>query len=177
MLFWHTYLTMWFEKIVIQLLEQYFYIYYTECNLIAFKMNFSTKLTTELKNASLKVTPARLGVLSALEKTKKPLDVTSIFQYLQKQEIKADKVTVFRIVSTLTEKGILTPIQFGDGKLRYEHTTKADHHHFVCEKCGSITDISDCTIGDLEKDIKKRKGLLIKRHSLEFFGLCADCQK
>lgn len=132
--------------------------------------------STELKNVRLKVTPARLGVLAALEQTNTPLDVSSIIDYLKKRNIKADKVTVFRIINRLTKEGIITPIQFGEGKFRYEHSERGDHHHFVCENCGNIIDVSDCNINKLQKTLQK-KGLLINRHSLEFFGLCGDCRK
>ena len=130
----------------------------------------------ELRKVALKVTPARLGILEALEKSDKPLDVLSIMGYLEKKDIKADRVTVFRIVNILTDKGLTKPIQFNDGKLRYEHSLKAEHHHFICENCGIVEDIMDCNIELLEKNIKKNKGLIIKRHSLEFFGLCKKCQ-
>lgn len=131
----------------------------------------------ELKEVDLKVTPARLGVLAALEQSETPLDVSNLIQYLKAKKIKADKVTVFRIMNALTGKGIVIPIQFNEGKLRYESTAKADHHHFICENCARIEDISDCNISELEKNISQKKGLLIKHHSLEFFGLCANCQK
>jgi Fur family transcriptional regulator, ferric uptake regulator len=131
----------------------------------------------ELREVQLKVTPARLGILGALESTDTPLDIVSIITYLQKNHIKADKVTVFRIMNALMEKGLVKPIQFNEGKLRYEYGALADHHHFVCEKCGDIQDVTGCNIKVLEKDITKRKGVLVKRHSLEFFGLCANCLK
>lgn len=131
----------------------------------------------ELKSANLKVTPARLGVLQALEATTTPMDVTAILTYLENYNIAADPATVFRIMNSFTEKGIAKPIQFNEGKLRYEHTGRADHHHFICEKCGSIEDISACNISALEKDIQQKKGLLITHHSLEFFGICTNCQK
>lgn len=130
----------------------------------------------ELRKADLKVTPARLGVLAALERTKTPLDVSEVIDYLKHHSIQADKVTVFRIINSLTEKGLVVPIQLNENKFRYEHAAKADHHHFVCEQCGAIEDISDCKINALEKDIQHKKGLVIKRHSLEFFGICKNCQ-
>ena len=133
--------------------------------------------TEELRDADLKVTPARLGILNALEKSDMPLDVTSIITTLKKSKVKADKVTVFRIMHALTEKGLVKPIQLYEGKLRYEYAMKSEHHHFVCEQCGKIEDISDCHIGKLEKEITQKKGLLVKRHSLEFFGLCTNCQQ
>lgn len=131
---------------------------------------------TELRDVDLKVTPARLGVLAALEEAETPLDVQTVISYLDIRNIKADKVTVFRIMNSLTEKGLAVPVQLNEGKLRYEHAEKADHHHFICENCGSIEDISDCNIEVLEKEILKKKELVVKRHSLEFFGICKQCQ-
>jgi len=129
----------------------------------------------ELRSVSLKVTPARLGVLEALEETSVPLDALGIGEYLQKNGVTADRVTIFRIMNSLTQKGLVVPIQLNEGKVRYEHISKADHHHFICEICGAIEDVSDCNIGIVENNIAK-KGLLVKRHSLEFFGLCKNCQ-
>ena len=131
----------------------------------------------ELKKAHLKVTPARLGVLQILEKSSKPIDIASVTEYLDKQEIKADQATIFRIINAFTDKGLVVPVQFNEGKFRYEYAPLADHHHFICENCGAIEDISDCHIDELEKEIHNKKKLLIKRHSLEFFGLCPNCQK
>src|SRR5215203_4418346 len=87
----------------------------------------------ELRKADLKITPARLGVLEALEKSNDPQDIQSILIYLKKNNIKADKVTVFRIINALKDKGLARPVQLNEGRLRYEHLLGADHHHFICE--------------------------------------------
>ncbi|HUD20290.1 MAG TPA: Fur family transcriptional regulator [Patescibacteria group bacterium] len=133
--------------------------------------------TNELHDADLKVTPARIGILSALETTKLPLDISDLVRYLSDHKIQADRVTVFRSMNVLSEKGLVKQIQFNEGKLRYEYAAKPDHHHFVCEKCGMVEDISQCNVEKIEKDLQKTKGLLIRHHSLEFFGLCAKCQQ
>lgn len=130
----------------------------------------------ELQKTGLKVTIARLAIMQMLAKIKSPLDVQTIDEYLKKNKLDVDKATVFRIVNALTEKGLITQLEFGEGKFRYEHAKLSDHHHFICDECGRIEDISDCTISVLEKDILKKKGHLVKRHSLEFFGLCRSCQ-
>ncbi len=133
--------------------------------------------TTELREASLKATPTRLAVLRLLENTDKPVDVASIIEYLRQKDIKADQATVFRIINMFTSRGLTKQVQLNEGKFRYELSSKADHHHFICENCGVIEDISDCNISKLEDDLWKKKGLRVKRHSLEFFGLCIACQK
>lgn len=130
----------------------------------------------ELREVELKVTPARIGILAALEETDEPVDVSSLLQYLKSHHIKADKATVFRIINFLTEKGISKQISFNEGKFRYELANKPEHHHLVCTNCGSVESFSDCAIPALEKDIKRKKKFLVKSHALEFFGVCKDCQ-
>lgn len=130
----------------------------------------------ELRNADLKATPARLAILALLERTEKPLPVASIHAYLQEREIAADQATVFRILNAFTEKGITKQVQFHEGKFRYELAGK-EHHHLICDSCGEIEDIADCNIEQLEREISNKKDFLVKRHSLEFFGLCKNCQR
>ncbi|MFZ5535531.1 MAG: Fur family transcriptional regulator [Patescibacteria group bacterium] len=129
----------------------------------------------ELRNVSLKVTPARLAVLDALEQAKTPLDVSGVIAHLRKKGVDADAVTVFRILNMFSKKGLITPIQFNEHKLRYEHADKPPHHHFICEECGSVTDVEGCVVGGIEKKIEKTLGAKVTRHSLEFFGRCRRC--
>lgn len=133
-------------------------------------------LRTELTDAGLKVTPARLAVLSFLEQANSPLTVDEIYEHIHTEHERADRATIYRIVDTFFQKGITTRLEFGEGKYRYELTGE-DHHHLICENCGAVSDISDCNILELEKDITKKKGFTVKRHSLEFYGLCASCQR
>lgn len=131
----------------------------------------------ELRGVDLRATPARIAVMKLLEKAKQPVDVNTVIGKVNKGGIKTDPATVFRIMNMLTEKGIAIPIQFQDRKMRYELTGRKHHHHLVCETCGKIEDVSSQVIPALEKEIQKKHKFLVKRHSLEFFGLCSDCQK
>jgi Fur family transcriptional regulator, ferric uptake regulator len=131
----------------------------------------------ELNDVALRATPARVALMELLETTDKPLDVQAMIEYLEKKDIKTDPATVFRIVNMFTEKGLTKQIQLQEGKFRYELAGIADHHHLVCTKCGDIQDISDCNIEVLESHIEKKKNFKVTSHALEFFGVCANCQK
>lgn len=137
------------------------------------QMQYSCK--EELKKASLKITPARVAAMKLFKCSNHPIDVRYIIDDLAKN-LDVNRVTVYRIINTFTEKGLLKKVEFGEGKARYE-LKKEEHHHLICQKCGAIEDISDCRIGILEKKISKKKNFLVKSHSLEFFGVCKDCQK
>ncbi len=129
----------------------------------------------EIQEANLKITPARLATLRFFEQYDIPVDAKSLIDYLQKQ-LAIDRATGFRILNTFVENDLLRKIEFGEGKSRYERANKKDHHHLICESCGTITDVADTVLPDLEKKLVKKTGFLITRHSLEFFGLCRQCQ-
>jgi Fur family transcriptional regulator, ferric uptake regulator len=131
----------------------------------------------ELRRVDLRATPARIAVMKLLEKEKQPIDISTVVDCVNKEGIKTDPATIFRIMNMLTKRGITIPIQFQEGKMRYELAGKAHHHHLVCEACGKIEDISSKVVPALEKEIQSNQKFLVKRHSLEFFGLCHNCQK
>lgn len=131
--------------------------------------------TEELRRIRLRVTPARLGVLDILEHAAMPIDVSTVIHGLRTKRIKADEVTVFRIINTFCEKGIIKPIQLNENKFRYEYADKPKHHHFICEQCGDISDVQGCAMGKFEAAIEKMTGGKVTRHSLEFFGTCRRC--
>ncbi|HET9946615.1 MAG TPA: Fur family transcriptional regulator [Patescibacteria group bacterium] len=139
------------------------------------KINHSCK--GELQQMDLRATPARIAIMQLLEATQEPVDVGSIVVSLQKKSIAADPATVFRIMNVFTQKGLIVPIEFQEGKMRYELASKDDHHHLVCENCGKVEDIEDTLVPALEKHIHSYHHFLVKRHVMEFFGLCKKCQK
>lgn len=129
-----------------------------------------------LESVSLKTTPARLAVLSFLSEESNPLTADGIFDHLKVEHNQADRATIYRILETFFQKGIIRRLELGEGRYRYELAGQ-EHHHLICENCGAIEDISDCNISELEKDIMNKKQFLVKRHSLEFFGVCNTCQR
>ena len=131
----------------------------------------------ELQEMDLKATPARVALLRLFESSDQPLDAQTMIDFLEKKDIKTDPATVFRIVNMFTDKGLIKQIQLHEGKFRYELSDKEDHHHLICQSSGKIEDIEDTVIPALEKHIEKKHNFTVRRHALEFFGLCSDCQK
>jgi Fur family ferric uptake transcriptional regulator len=69
-------------------------------------------------------------------------------------------------------------LDFDDGCYRYElNRNKEDHrhHHLICLKCGCVEEVEEDLLETLENQILKNKGFVVKDHSVEFYGYCADC--
>jgi Fur family ferric uptake transcriptional regulator len=139
-------------------------------------MNHRYDHKEDLNRAGIESTRVRQAVVHVISEQKYPIDVSAILSSLEAHAIKADKVTVYRILDLLAEKDLVSRVEFQEGKFRYEIAGK-DHHHLICSNCGKIDDISDTWITALEKDIAKKRKFHVLQHKLEFYGICAACQK
>jgi len=125
---------------------------------------------------NFKKTPARLAINEFLSSANTPVDAEQIIQYLRSQKLDTNKVTVYRVLDFLFKNQMIEKVEFGEGKYRYE-LKKNHHHHLICNNCGKIQDVEVSVIEKLEKEIQKDKNFKVQSHSLEFFGLCSNCQK
>lgn len=126
-----------------------------------------------LKEKGLRFTAQKKEVLCALKH--KPQTVLEILSLLKQKKTSIDKVTIYRILTSFVTLGLVREIFLGDREARYELVGDEHHHHLVCEECGSIEDV-ELSEEALLKEVAKQSKFKIKRHALEFFGVCGKCQ-
>jgi len=136
--------------------------------------------TAILKENKIKKTFARKIILDVLKKTKKPISVSGIIEKLKNRKIKVDRVTIFRNVNLLVKKGLISKVEFNEGKYRYELSSLPHHHHLICTICGSINDIKSNPlhkeIDKISEIVNKTYDFKIEEHKVEFFGKCKACK-
>ena len=67
-----------------------------------------------------------------------------------------------------------------DGINRYELVKENEdhrHHHLICSKCGSVSEVEDDLLESLEKQILLKNKFLVKDHKVKFYGLCENCRE
>ncbi len=132
----------------------------------------------QLTNSGERLTAVRHALIEILSHSHKPLAVQELLKALDKKRLSANKTTVYRQLAAMMRSNVIEEVRLTDRSVRYELAENKHHHHLVCLKCHKIEDVSfDEDFGRQEKIIKKKTGFTITQHSLEFFGLCAECQK
>ena len=85
--------------------------------------------------------------------------------------------TVYRHLALLTEEGQLDALQTAEGELVYRRChSDQHHHHVVCRLCGRGTEVE---LPDLERWAESTAadlGYSDVTHTLEIFGVCAECR-
>ena len=79
--------------------------------------------------------------------------------------------TVYRNLNRLVDEGLIKRIKTPDNIDRFDHTNK--HAHFICMKCGSIIDLGEEYLFNLEK-IDDNEVLDCE---VSFKGICKNCKK
>lgn len=82
--------------------------------------------------------------------------------------------TIYRNLNILVEQGLIRKIDFGSTFDRYDANT-LPHYHFICERCGSISDLKIPIDDELNKRVELDTRYKAKRHRIEFYGLCDKC--
>ncbi len=84
------------------------------------------------------------------------------------------RATVFRVLSEMSNDGVLLKIITTSGECRYDITTHP-HTHIVCRKCGKVADIEFKEEIDPTRFVISASGYKIESAFMELEGLCPEC--
>lgn len=139
------------------------------------------RIKKQLHSASYKLTPQREATVRVLlEHEEDHLSAEDIYLLVKEKYPEIGLATVYRTLELLTELKVVDKINFGDGVSRYDlrkEGAKHFHHHLVCMECGSVEEIQEDLLEDVEKIVEREWRFIIKDHRLIFHGICWQCQK
>ena len=139
------------------------------------------RIKEQLHSASYKLTPQReVTVRVLLENEEDHLSAEDVYLLVKEKYPEIGLATVYRTLELLTELKIVDKINFGDGVSRYDLRREGAthfHHHLVCIECGSVDEIQEDLLEDVEKIVERDFNFKIKDHRLTFHGICHRCHK
>lgn len=84
--------------------------------------------------------------------------------------------TVYRNLSLLAEENIIQKLVTDDGVLRFDYNVEP-HDHFICTKCGSVSDLFMLDTNSLCSSVSQQFEGTVERCSVTFYGSCKNCSK
>ena len=131
-------------------------------------------MNIELRKYKLKHTPIREELSRLFSESPNAIPLTEIHNHLKNY----DRVTIYRSLSTFTNKGIIHKIINDNGSVFYalckhecgEHGHTHDHVHFECSSCNSIEFIEHHSSLNINL-----KGYLVEDTQISVRGLCPNC--
>ncbi|MBP1996346.1 ferric iron uptake transcriptional regulator [Paenibacillus eucommiae] len=136
-------------------------------------------ITRKLKVKGLKLTRQREITLHVLlENEKDHLSAEDVFMLVKGKFPDIGLATVYRTLELLNELHIVEKVNFGDGVARFDlrdDDHEHMHHHLICSHCGSVKEIKDDWLSELEKRLELEYGFEVTDHRLDFMGTPRNC--
>lgn len=124
----------------------------------------------------LKKTRQKELILRVLKSTPSHPTAVWIYDEVRKEMPNISLATVYRNLRLLREIGEILELEFSSSPNRFDPRTD-NHGHFICERCNLIRDLDEPVNKRLTGRIARKTGFKISYYTIEFRGLCRECQE
>lgn len=132
---------------------------------------------SRLTDAGYKRGGARTAVLEQLDAQSCALTAYDIEAELEKRGRAVGRASVYRVLEELHELGLVTKVELGQGRARYEPAREDHHHHhLVCTNCDKVVPFDDDGLEQAIDAISARVDFDVREHEIVLHGLCANCR-
>lgn len=126
-----------------------------------------------LRAAGVRVTRPRHAVYRALGELGGHRSADEVADHLAHGGERLPRTSVYNSLDVLRDAGLVMVADVGPGRALYE-AADAWHHHFVCRRCGSVSDVG-CVRGTKPCLDAELAGAVVDEAQVIFRGVCAVC--
>jgi Fur family ferric uptake transcriptional regulator len=123
----------------------------------------------------MKLTRSQQKVLELLQQLNKAISAQDIYSQLRQREQNMGLATVYRSLEVLKTQSLIKGMNLPNGEAVYS-LMPSDRHHLNCLNCGALIQIDSCPLHNLNTSLEQSYNFKIQYHTLEFFGLCGQCE-
>jgi Fur family ferric uptake transcriptional regulator len=131
-----------------------------------------------LQSVDLSSTPRRETVLAVIGNYQGVLRPSEILQRVQR-ETPINRVTLYRILDLLVDKGLVRRLSAGDRTFRYGLAATPrhpDHAHFHCVQCGQMECLDPIAVPLEVREAEYLRSVSIQQIEIRIDGLCQACE-
>lgn len=123
-----------------------------------------------------RVTKQRVAISAALDTLDDFVSTQDLHRMLHEQGTRVSLATTYRILASMAEEGAVDSLRNGEGEAVYRRcAATSHHHHLLCRNCGKTVEVESPEVEKWAAKIAQANGFTQVQHTVEIFGLCADC--
>src|SRR5499427_3073704 len=125
-----------------------------------------------LESSGLRSTPQRYAVMAFLMECNRHPTAAEIFEAVNRVDPRSSRATTYNNLRDLVQAGLVREVAVEGRAARFD-AKGMRHHHFICDRCGSVEDIEWYEVPrPASASLGKR---ILRECELIFRGLCAKC--
>lgn len=121
-----------------------------------------------------RLTEPRRVIIAALRDAGRYCTASQLYERLRGRTV--GLASVYRTLELLAGLGLAERRAETGGEASFLYCSPRHHHHVVCTDCGAVREIDACPDDDLARSVERATDFRIDRHTLDFYGVCADCR-
>lgn len=126
---------------------------------------------------TIRTTKQRQAVSDLLGERDDFRSAQQIYAELRERGESIGLATVYRNLAMLVSLGSVDTVLQEDGEALYRKCSQQHHHHLVCRDCGRTVEVAGPTVESWANAVAEEHGYTDVSHSLELFGICAQCRR
>ena len=115
-------------------------------------------------------------VLEAVNRLHCHATADEVYEEIIQEYPTISKATVYRNLNLLSEMGEIRRLEIPGSADRFDHIA-GRHFHFICRKCGSLSDVKLADVSHLNELCEAQTGAQVEECNIFFEGLCKNCIK
>jgi len=123
---------------------------------------------------SLAATHQRQKIYEALVSRPGHYSPEEVYEQVKQDLPSISLATVYKNLKTFVQAGMLRDVSPHHGAWRVDANTDR-HHHLVCTRCHSITDLDFDLLGPVKLKGRLPAGFRLEKFSVEVQGVCKSC--
>ena len=105
------------------------------------------------------------------------LSADELVSLIRTDDARISRATIYRTIQWMVEAGIARRVDFGDGKIRFEHAYRHPRHfHLLCRTCQQSFEFLSSDIETLLEDVCAARKFDASQTVLQVYGICDACQ-
>jgi Fur family ferric uptake transcriptional regulator len=139
---------------------------------------WASEVQQRLRTAGYRNGAARTALVDLLDTQTCCASAADLHDTLRERGRNVGLASVYRVLDSLLESGLVQRVDVGDGVARYEpvRTSEEHHHHLVCTGCGKVEAFTDPGLERAIHRVEETSGYAVDTHDVVLHGACADCQ-
>jgi len=124
------------------------------------------------EDSGLRCTPQRYAVMAFLMECNRHPTAAEIYEAVNRVDPRSSRATIYNNLRDLVQAGLVREVAVEGRAARFD-AKGMRHHHFICDRCGTVEDM---TWYDVARPASRILGKRVLREfELIFRGLCMKC--
>ncbi len=141
-------------------------------------MSCEASIAALVRGAGLRHTQQREAIVVALRHSGRHQVAREILGLVQAGQPDVHASTVYRTLTLLRDRGLVSETDLGTGELSYAWIgDDQPHHHLICHHCRGVIELDHEYLAPLERRLQDDLDFQPSLQHFAIFGLCGECRR